>query len=75
MAHDDRRMHEGRSRSEGEHRGHEHFENAVSENDRIGAGEQAPQDGSVDDIRGVDSTTDREQDSALGGHVGTRSGA
>ena len=75
MAHDDRRMHEGRSRSEGDgHRGHEHFEETRSDNDRIGAGEQPPQDGAGDDIRNVDSTTDREQDSALGGHVGTRSG-
>jgi hypothetical protein len=73
MAHDDRRMHEGRSRSEGEHRGHEHHEDVRSENDRIGAGPAESQDGAVDDIRDVDSTTDREQDRALGGHVGTRS--
>jgi hypothetical protein len=74
MAHDDRRMHEGRSRSGDErHRGHEHHEDARSENDRIGAGDDTPQDGAVDDIRDVDSTTDRDQDSALGGHVGTRS--
>ena len=73
MAHDDRRMHEGRSRSEGEHRGHEHHEDVRSENDRIGAGDGTSQDGAVDDIRDADSTTDRDQDSALGGHVGTRS--
>ena len=75
MAHDDRRMHEGRSRSEGGgHRGHEHHEDAVSANDRIGTADDTPQDGPVDDIRDVDSTTDRDQDSVLGGHVGTRSG-
>lgn len=75
MANDDRRMHEGRSRSlDEQHRGHEHHEDVRSDNDRIGTDDDTPQDGPVDDIRDAGSTSDREQDSALGGHVATRSG-
>lgn len=75
MAHDDRRMHEGRSRSlDDRHRGHEHHEDVRSENDAIGTTESVERDGAVDDIDDAGSTTDRHQDSALGGHVATRSG-
>ena len=76
MATDDRRMHEGRSRSlddrEPRDRGNEEPRN---EGDFIGSGERTPEDRPVDDIRERGSTTDREQESALGGHVATRSGS
>jgi hypothetical protein len=75
MATDDRRMHEGRSRSlddrEPRDRGNEE---PRSEGDLIGTGERPPEDGPTDDIRDRSGTTDREQESALGGHVATRSG-
>ena len=75
MATDDRRMHEGRSRSlddrEPRDRGNEE---SRSEGDAIGSGDRAPEDGAVDDIRDRDSTLDRDQESALGGDVATRSG-
>lgn len=74
MATDDRRMHEGRSRSlddrEPRDRG---SEEPRSEGDFIGSGERAPRDGPVEDVEEVSSTTEREQESALGGHVATRS--
>jgi hypothetical protein len=75
MATDDRRMHEGRSRSlddrEPRDRGNEE---PRSEGDFIGSGARAPEDGPVDDIRDEGGPTDRDQESALGGHVATRSG-
>ncbi|MDT8758110.1 hypothetical protein MZO42_05315 [Sphingomonas psychrotolerans] len=75
MAEDDRRMHEGRSRSlddrEPRDRGNEE---PRSEGDFIGSGERPSEDGPVNDIRDRDSTSDREQESALGGDVATRSG-
>lgn len=71
MAKDDRRMHEGRSRSlDGRpHHGHESHE----ERQRDGSFGTVPRMG-AEDAEDVPSTTDRDQDSALGGHVGTRSG-
>jgi hypothetical protein len=76
MATDDRRMHEGRSRSlDEQHRGHEHHEEPVSEADRIGTGEGRDSN-SHHQAQGnaAFSTNEAEQGSALGGHVATRSG-
>ena len=75
MATDDRRMHEGRSRSldDREPRNHAHDE-PYTDADRIGAKDEPPQSGPVEDVEDVDSTVEREQESALGGHVATRSG-
>ncbi|AQR73162.1 hypothetical protein [Sphingomonas sp. LM7] len=64
MATDDRRMHEGRSRSLDDREPREpRDEESVIGRDA---------DGREDEVT---STTDREQESALGGHVATRSGA
>lgn len=61
----DRRMHEGRKPGlDGGARGHERHEEAVDTGPDRGPG--AP--GEIDDMR------DRDQDSALGGKVATRSG-
>ena len=76
MATDDRRMHEGRSRSlDDRERGHERHEEPVSEGDRIGT--RDPEDSNAHDQaqgNAVFSTNEAEQESTLGGHVGTRSG-
>ena len=61
MATDDRRMHEGRSRSLDDHEPREGRDETTI------IGRDAPQDD-------VTSTTDRAQESALGGDVATRSG-
>lgn len=74
MATDDRRMHEGRSRSlddrEPRDRGNEE---PWSEGDAIGT-DRPSEDGPVEDIRDEETTIDRHQESALGGDVATRSG-
>jgi hypothetical protein len=76
MATDDRRMHEGRSRSlDEQHRGHERHEEPVSEGDRIGTDYQPDSDSHHQALgNAVFSTNEAEQGSALGGHVATRSG-
>jgi hypothetical protein len=66
MATDDRRMHEGRSRSLDDREPREAREGRDEENI---IGRDA--DGREDEVT---STTDREQESALGGDVATRSG-
>lgn len=66
---DDRRMHEGDKPGLAPERGHERHEDTVAEGDNIGR-EEAEAGGSG----GADSVTDREQPSALGGDVATRSG-
>jgi hypothetical protein len=66
MATDDRRMHEGRSRSLDDREPRETREGRDEES-IIGRGAG---DGREEE---VSSTTDREQESALGGHVATRS--
>jgi len=76
MATDDRRMHQGRSRSlDDRERGHERHEEQRGPGDMIGSGERTPADGPTAEVEEVSSTTDRDQESALGGHVGTRSGS
>lgn len=63
MAHDDRRMHEGRSRSLDDrepHRGRVE-EEVFGVQDHLREGDDVPSD------------TDRDQEGALGGHVATRS--
>lgn len=75
MATDDRRMHEGRSRSLDDREPRDRAnEEPRSEGDFIGSDERESEDGPVDEIRDRDSTADREQESALGGDVATRSG-
>jgi hypothetical protein len=64
MATDDRRMHEGRSRSLDDREPREARESRDEES-IIGRDAREEE---------ASSTTDREQESALGGHVGTRSG-
>ncbi|WP_404338308.1 hypothetical protein AB2M62_05235 [Sphingomonas sp. MMS12-HWE2-04] len=62
MAHDDRRMHEGRSRSLDGRGPHKELPDEVfGVADHLREGDEVP------------SMADRAQDSALGGHVGTRS--
>lgn len=64
MATDDRRMHEGRSRSlDDREPRQERDEESIIGRD---AGDDREEE--------VSSITDREQESALGGHVATRSG-
>ena len=64
MAKDDRRMHEGRSRSLDDRQPREtrDGENIIGRDAGDGREEEPS------------STTDRDQESALGGHVATRSG-
>ena len=64
MATDDRRMHEGRSRSLDDREPREVREGRDEESS-IGRDAREEE---------TSSTADREQESALGGHVGTRSG-
>lgn len=66
MATDDRRMHEGRSRSLDDREPRE-MRQTRDEESIIG---RDAEDGREE----VASTTDRAQESALGGHVATRSG-
>lgn len=75
MATDDRRMHEGRSRSLGEqHRDHSEREDPYTPHaDSIGRESSTPRQGATEDVEGEGSTADREQGSALGGDVATRS--
>lgn len=65
MATDDRRMHEGRSRS---------LDDREPREAREGRGEESIIGRDAREKEETSSTTDREQESALGGHVGTRSG-
>lgn len=70
----DRRMHEGRKPGLDESRGHERHETPLTDADRIGREDDATGQA---DTRGAEqggSTLDREQESALGGDVATRSG-
>ena len=64
MATDDRRMHEGRSRSldDREPRQQRDEESIIGADERRREGDEAP------------NVTDQEQESALGGDVATRSG-
>ncbi len=76
MATDDRRMHEGRSRSlDDRERGHERHEEQMRDSDRIGTDDQRDSNAHHRaQGNAVFSTNEAEQESALGGHVGTRSG-
>lgn len=65
MATDDRRMHEGRSRS---------LDDREPREVREGRDEESIIGRDTREEEEASSTTDREQESALGGHVGTRSG-
>lgn len=66
MATDDRRMHEGRSRS---------LDDREPREARQGRDEESIIGRDARGEEEVSSTTDREQESALGGHVATRSGS
>lgn len=66
MATDDRRMHEGRSRN---------LDDREPREARQGRDEESIIGRGARDEEEVSSTTDREQESALGGHVATRSGS
>ena len=76
MATDDRRMHEGRSRSlDDRERGHERYEEQTRDSDRIGTGEERDSNAHHQaQGKAASSINEPEQESALGGHVGTRSG-
>ncbi|MHA6721304.1 hypothetical protein ACX40Y_17865 [Sphingomonas sp. RS6] len=75
MATDDRRMHEGRSRSLDDREPRNRANEAPrSEGDSIGV-DQPPRGGGAEDAEQVESTTERHQESVLGGHVATRSRA
>jgi hypothetical protein len=73
MAKDDIRMHGNNTPGLDTKRGHERHEDPVAPSDAIGTGAQAPRDGDQRDTHDSGSTTDRHQDSALGGHTATRS--
>ena len=73
MAKDDIRMHGGNTPGMNPGRGHERHEDPVASGDAIGTEPEMPRDGDQRDAEAAGSTTDREQDSALGGHTATRS--
>ena len=77
MSTDDARMHGGNTPGLVPGRGHQHREEPVRlDGPEPGAAAARPLDGPAHDlVRGLDrNDTGSDQDSALGGHVGTRSG-
>ena len=73
MAKDDIRMHGHNTPGMDTKRGHERYEDPVAAGDAIGTDAGGPREGDQRDADTAGSTTDREQDSALGGHTATRS--
>ncbi|MFV0622391.1 hypothetical protein ACBY01_00065 [Sphingomonas sp. ac-8] len=73
MAKDDTRMHGGNTPGMTPDRGHERHEDPVAKGDAIGTDPGTPREGDQRDADAAGSTTDREQDSALGGHTATKS--
>jgi hypothetical protein len=73
MAKDDIRMHGNNTPGLDTKRGHERHEDPVAPGDAIGTDASEPQEGDQRDTKAAGSTSDRHQDSALGGHTATRS--
>ena len=73
MANDDIRMHGNNTPGMDTKRGHERHEHPVASGDAIGTDADAPRDGDQSAAENAGSTTDRDQQSALGGHTATRS--